>query len=46
MNYDNTKNLGYAFVTYETKDQADRAIAKLEGYAYDHLILHVEYRQK
>jgi len=45
MNYDNTKSSGFAFVTFETKEQADRAVANLNGHPYDHLILSVEHRQ-
>ncbi|CAG7729589.1 unnamed protein product [Allacma fusca] len=34
---------GFAFVTYQTKDNAARALQSLNGYGYDHLILNVEW---
>ncbi|KAJ2784665.1 translation initiation factor eIF3 subunit g [Coemansia javaensis] len=34
---------GYAFVTFYDYDAAERAIAKLHGYGFDHLILNVEW---
>lgn len=37
-----SKCKGYAFVTYESKQTAEKAIAALHKYAYDHLILNVE----
>jgi len=34
---------GFAFVTYQTRDAAARALRSLNGYGYDHLILNVEW---
>eukprot|EP00698_Gefionella_okellyi_P002998 TRINITY_DN12825_c0_g1_i1.p1 TRINITY_DN12825_c0_g1~~TRINITY_DN12825_c0_g1_i1.p1 ORF type:complete len:270 (-),score=49.07 TRINITY_DN12825_c0_g1_i1:161-970(-) len=34
---------GFAFVNYVYRDDAARAIEKLDGYPYDHLILHLEW---
>ena len=34
---------GFAFISYELKDYAQRAIDSLNGYGYDHLILKVEW---
>ncbi|KAJ1728379.1 translation initiation factor eIF3 subunit g [Coemansia biformis] len=34
---------GYAFVTFYDYESAERAIAKLHGYGFDHLILNVEW---
>lgn len=34
---------GFAFVTYQTKESAGRALQFLNGYGYDHLILNVEW---
>jgi len=34
---------GFAFVTYMRREDAQRAIDKLSGYGYDHLILHLEW---
>jgi translation initiation factor 3 subunit G len=34
---------GFAFVTYVRREDAQRAIEKLSGYGYDHLILHLEW---
>jgi len=34
---------GFAFVTFQERAHAERAIEKLDGYPYDHLILHVEW---
>ena len=40
----NTKeSRGFAFVTYENKDDAQAAIDKLNGHGYGHLILRVEW---
>lgn len=33
---------GFAFITYKTKEEADRAIEKLNGEPWHHLILCVE----
>lgn len=37
---------GYAFVTYETSEGASRAISRLNGHGYDHLILSVSAASK
>lgn len=34
---------GFAFVTYERREQAEMAIQKLNGYKMDHLVLKVEW---
>jgi len=34
---------GFAFVTFQTRDNAAKAMAYLHGYGYDHLILNVEW---
>lgn len=34
---------GFAFVTYQTRETATRALRALNGYGYDHLILNVEW---
>jgi len=34
---------GFAFINYRSKGDAERAIAKLNGHGYDHLILSVEW---
>jgi len=34
---------GFAFVTYQSRDSAARALRSLNGYGYDHLILNVEW---
>ncbi|CAI8055883.1 Eukaryotic translation initiation factor 3 subunit G [Geodia barretti] len=34
---------GFAFISYELKDYAQKAIDALDGYGYDHLILKVEW---
>ena len=34
---------GFAFVHYYKKDDAQKAIATLNGFGYDHLILNVEW---
>ncbi|GAB5362964.1 hypothetical protein AAMO2058_000843600 [Amorphochlora amoebiformis] len=36
------KSRGFAFVSYERKEDAELAIEMLNGYGYDNLILHVE----
>jgi len=37
---------GFAFITYQSRDVAQRALRALNGYGYDHLILNVEWSQK
>lgn len=37
---------GFAFINYHRKDDAAKAIATLNGYGYDHLILNVEWANK
>jgi len=34
---------GFAFINFENREDAARAIEKLQGYGYDHLILSVEW---
>ncbi len=34
---------GFAFVNFVHKEDAARAVAKLDGYGYDNLILRVEF---
>jgi translation initiation factor 3 subunit G len=34
---------GFAFVNFIRKEDAARAIEKLSGHGYDHLILHLEW---
>ena len=34
---------GFAFINYYRKEDAAKAIATLNGYGYDHLILNVEW---
>merc|ERR1712157_638433 len=34
---------GFAYVSYVRKDDAEKAIQKLNGFGYDHLILKVEW---
>lgn len=38
-------NRGFAFVNFVRRDDAQKAIDKLDGYGYDNLILHVEWAQ-
>jgi len=34
---------GFAFINFVHKEDAERALAKLNGYGYHHLILHIEW---
>lgn len=34
---------GFAFINFRNKDEAQKAIDKLTGFGYEHLILHVEW---
>lgn len=34
---------GYAFITFVHREDAQRAMEKLSGFGYDHLILHIEW---
>eukprot|EP00300_Choanocystis_sp_HF-7_P006233 c14573_g1_i1.p1 GENE.c14573_g1_i1~~c14573_g1_i1.p1 ORF type:complete len:257 (+),score=53.41 c14573_g1_i1:86-856(+) len=36
---------GFAFVNYTNREDAERAIAKLNGFGYQNMILHVEWSQ-
>lgn len=36
---------GFAFVSYHSREDAKRALERLNGYGYDHLILRVEWAQ-
>lgn len=37
---------GFAFIAYNERADAERALEKLQGHGYDHLILHLEWAQK
>jgi len=39
----NAKSKGFAFVTFSKREEAANAIQRLNGFGYDHLILHVEW---
>jgi translation initiation factor 3 subunit G len=39
------ENRGFAFVTYHAREDAERAMATLNGYGYDNLILSVQWAQ-
>lgn len=39
------ENRGFAFVTYHVREDAERAMATLNGYGYDNLILSVQWAQ-
>jgi len=43
---DATKCKGFAFINYHKRDDALKAIATLNGFGYDHLILNVEWANK
>jgi translation initiation factor 3 subunit G len=45
FNRETGESRGFAFVNMVNRDDGDRAIAKLNGYGYDNLILHVEWAQ-
>lgn len=34
---------GFAFINYVHRSDAERAMEKLSGFGYDHLILHLEW---
>ena len=34
---------GFAFISYQIREDAQKAIENLNGYGYDHLILKVEW---
>lgn len=34
---------GFAFISYDSKENAQKSIDSLNGYGYDHLILKVEW---
>lgn len=40
---ENNTSRGFAFVSFIRKEDAAKAIEKLSGYGYDHLILHLEW---
>eukprot|EP00891_Asterochloris_glomerata_P001492 jgi/Astpho2/1492/Aster-05376 len=42
---DTGENRGFAFVNFVYREDAQRAITKLDGYGYDNLILRVEWAQ-
>jgi len=39
----NNLSKGFAFINFVNRDDAAKAIEKLSGYIYDHLILHLEW---
>jgi len=45
FNRETGESRGFAFVNMVNKEDGERAIAKLNGYGYDNLILHVEWAQ-
>ena len=45
FNRETGESRGFAFVNMVNRDDGERAIAKLNGYGYDNLILHVEWAQ-
>jgi len=40
------RSKGFAFVTYERRDDAEKAIESISGHRYDHLILKVEWAKQ
>lgn len=43
FNRDTGESRGFAFVNFANRDDAQKAINKLDGYGYDNLILRVEW---
>lgn len=43
INRETNESRGFAFVNFAGRDDAQRAINKLDGYGYDNLILRVEW---
>lgn len=41
-----SQSKGFAYVTFNAREEAEKAVAMLEGHRYDHLILHVELSNK
>ena len=37
------RDAGFAYVSFVHRDEAARAMAAIDGYGYDNLILHVEW---
>ena len=46
FNRETGESRGFAFVNMVNKEDGERAIAKLDGYGYDNLILRVEWAEK
>jgi translation initiation factor 3 subunit G len=40
---DTNESRGFAYVSYHSRDDAERARAELDGHGYDHLILKLEW---
>ena len=43
LHKDTMKSRGFAFISYQNRESAQKAIDKLHGHGYDNLILHVEW---